>query len=163
MGIPPVDKAMLMCYNLSHPLEHQDSNSILDTDELKSYLKGTAKYPLHLDVALPVYSWALLYQNESFKGIVYNTRFIDSTYTPVRPMWYRATKDKNVDEFFIRKGDLIKKETVDAAAINTTIKMLKQYLPLEGTITVSLFHLDNEQLKPYKYEEIAGFYSAFTQ
>lgn len=163
MGVPPVDKAMLMCYNLSHPLEHKDSNSILDTDELKSYLKGSEKYPLHLDVALPVYSWALLYQNETFKGIIYNTQFIDSTYAPVRPMWYRATQDKNVDEFFIRKGDLLKKETVDAAAINKAIAMVKEYVALKDTVTVSLFYLDNEQLKPYKYEEIAGFYSAFTQ
>ncbi|MBK7469002.1 MAG: hypothetical protein IPJ43_20660 [Saprospiraceae bacterium] len=30
MGVPPVDKVMLMCYNLLNPLENLKQNSILD-------------------------------------------------------------------------------------------------------------------------------------
>jgi hypothetical protein len=30
MGVPPVDRATLMCYNLINPLENRDLNSILD-------------------------------------------------------------------------------------------------------------------------------------
>jgi hypothetical protein len=39
MGVPPVDKATLMCYNLIKPLSQKDKNSILDIEELKKYLE----------------------------------------------------------------------------------------------------------------------------
>jgi len=58
MGVPPVDKVTLMCYNLIKPLDNDNKNSILDTKELEAYLKNTKKYPLHLDIALPVFSWS---------------------------------------------------------------------------------------------------------
>ena len=54
-GIPPVDKGLLMCYNMGDLHRLRISNSILETAELKKYIKQLSVYPLKLDVAfLPV-------------------------------------------------------------------------------------------------------------
>ncbi len=60
MGIPPVDKVYLMCYSTSSPLENSTKNSILDVNLLKNYLTKLENYPLKMDIALPIYSWAIV-------------------------------------------------------------------------------------------------------
>lgn len=42
MGLPPVDKATLMCYNLINPLGNENKNSILNINELESYFLKVA-------------------------------------------------------------------------------------------------------------------------
>jgi len=94
MGIPPVDKAMLMCYNLMNPLENKSKNSILDNPELDNYLVRKTKYPLHLDVALPIYSWMQVYQNNRFSTVIYNNaKSIAKIIKPDKTLWYEVTKD----------------------------------------------------------------------
>ncbi|AWH86661.1 hypothetical protein HYN59_16785 [Flavobacterium album] len=163
MGIPPVDSAMLMCYNLIHPLEDKKKNTILDVDELKSYLDTGEKYPLHLDIALPVYSWAQLYQNNKFRAIMYSNPMTEGGFRKKEGLWYEAVRDTMVDDIWIRKGDLVKQETVTKEALQEVISIIKKKVPLGETITVSLFHLDAEQLKNYSNEEVNRIYTAFTE
>ncbi len=59
-GIPPVDKVYLMAYATSNPTEDQDINSILDQNLLMDYLQNINDYPLDFDIALPLYSWAIV-------------------------------------------------------------------------------------------------------
>jgi hypothetical protein len=163
MGVPPVDKAMLMCYNLIKPLSQKDKNSILDIKELKMYLNERHSYPLHLDVALPVFYWTQWYQNSRFSGLLnINSGDISSFTKKVKPMWYEVTKDTtlNYDSYF-KKGDQIKCEEVSAATINEAISIIKNNVELDSDTTISLFHLDNSTFKKYNDEEISGFYSSF--
>ena len=39
MGIPPVDRVMLLCYNLLNPQTNPDKNSILDMEELNNLIQ----------------------------------------------------------------------------------------------------------------------------
>lgn len=164
MGVPPVDKVMLMCYNLLNPLENPSKNSILDLSELKSYLKDTRNYPKHLDVALPTYSWAQVYHNERFSAVLYtNAKQIPTILTQEKPMWYRITKDTVINNTYLRVGDKIKYEATDAAKIKSAIALLKQYIDFDKNTTVSLFHLDEKQLNTFTNEEIATFYTDFSK
>ncbi|MDI1255099.1 MAG: hypothetical protein PSV16_03280 [Flavobacterium sp.] len=164
MGIPPVDKVMLMCYNLSNPLESPTKNSILDIDELSAYLNVKRKYPLHLDIALPVYSWMQVYQNNRFvKVLPGNGDSLKPPLKPLKKLWYEATEDKIVDNFYLRAGDKIKVEEITAADIERAIAIIKENVVLDKNITVSLFHLDDQQLKKYSNATLSGFYSAFTK
>ncbi|MFC6269008.1 hypothetical protein [Frigoriflavimonas asaccharolytica] len=164
MGVPPVDKATLMCYNLINPLENSAKNSILDLDELKSYLSGKQNYPLHLDVALPLYSWSQLYQNNQFQKIIYTGKEFQKSMKKIKPLWYEVTKDTAIDyETYLKVGDKIKYEEIDANTINKAISILKNELRMDKEITVSLFHLDENQLSNYSNEEISSFYSSFTK
>lgn len=165
MGVPPVDEAMLMCYNLINPHADRSKNSILDTKELEKYLNTKNKYPLHLNIALPTYSWMQVYRNEVFYKVVYvNTQNGKGFLKSFKPLWYTVNKDTVLNESeYLRAGDKVKIEEVKAETINKVIDLLKQNVTFEKQITVALFHLDQEQLSQYSNEEISNFYSAFSK
>ncbi len=164
MGVPPVDRAMLMCYNLINPLESETKNSILDLDELESYINSTKKYPKHLDVALPIYSWMQVYQNERFSDVIYtNAKAIKHVLKQDKPLWYTVTKDTVVNNLYLRIGDKIKLEEINSDKLEKTIKLLRKHISFDDTTTISLFHLDEDQTKNYFHEEIDRFYTDFSK
>ena len=57
-GVPPVDYGVLMYYNMGK-ITATGSNSIYDRDTAHRYLKSLKKYPLPLNVALPMFSWGV--------------------------------------------------------------------------------------------------------
>lgn len=164
MGIPPVYKVMLMCYNLIDPLAKNNKNSILDVEELSAYLDTDDAYPLHLDVALPVYSWVQVYQNDHFRKVLYtDTNNIKSILKPGKPLWYEVKKDTVINNFYMRVGDKVKIEDISTADLHRAIDELKKHIRFAPDITVSLFHLDKEQISRFSHEEIKSFYSRFTE
>lgn len=165
MGVPPVDKVMLMCYNLIKPLSQKDKNSILDINELKSYLDKKRSYPVHLDVALPVFYWTLWYHNNRFAGLVnFNSADISGVAKQTKPMWYEMTEDFTFEyENYLKKGDQLKIEEVDSKTLNEAISIIKKNVALDDTTTISLFHLDDSTFKKYSHEEVSSFYSSFTK
>lgn len=165
MGIPPVDKVTLMCYNLIKPLSQKDKNSILDYDELKLYLDKKRTYPKHIDIALPIFFWSHLYQGNQFTQVLkMNSDDLKGFTKPLKPMWYEVIKDTIVDySNYIRKGDKIKCEEVSPETIEKTIALIMKNVTLEKEITVSFFHIDNEVLNQYPNEELSDFYDSFTK
>ncbi|MPS65538.1 MAG: hypothetical protein DI622_00655 [Chryseobacterium sp.] len=164
MGVPPVDKVTLMCYNLINPLADDSKNSILDLKEMESYLSTKKKYPLHMDIALPLYSWMQLYQNNQFTGVLYNGNDLKKVLKETKPLWYEVTKDTVIDyKNYLRVGDKIKYEEITPEQVNKAIALIKKNIKLDKEITVSLFHLDTNQLNNYTDEEISHFYSDFTK
>jgi hypothetical protein len=166
MGIPPADKAMLMCYNLNNPLSKESENTILETEELKKYLKNVKKYPLHLDVALPVFSWMHIYKNNVFSGFIQTSKSagLKDIVKEIKPHWYVVQKDfLTEDNILLKAGDKLKLEEITAESIHTSIAAIQQHVPLTDTTTVSLFHLNPHTVTNYSHEEITSFYSDFTK
>jgi hypothetical protein len=166
MGVPPVDKVSLMCYNLIKPLTNKEKNSILDIEELKKYLNEKKSYPVHIDVALPVFHWVQLYQNNQFAELLdLSTNDVKSFAKSTQPLWYQVEKDTsfNYGETYLRTGDQIKCEEVKASEIHEAIELVKKYVDLDKNTTISLFDLNESTFKQYTHEEISGFYSSFTK
>jgi hypothetical protein len=163
-GIPPVDRAMLMCYNLVPPFQSENKNSILDNAELENYLDGAKKYPLHLDIALPVFSWMQVYHAHTFAGII-NESDINVTrdLRPVKPMWYEVKSDTAVGDLYLQEGDEIKSEAVSKEMIDKTIAQLKAHDLAGDSTTITFFHLDANELQKYSNETLDSFYTAFTR
>ena len=159
MGVLPVDRAMLMCYNLLTPRESGKRNSILDLEELKKYLIGADPYPIPLDMALPTYSNVQVFQNKQFKSLFYKE---DSTFLsylkPLKPPFYLISKDTLVDEVYLRKGDRLKVERVSAKQIRAAIDIINREVYFKDRPTMALFHLDSDELRKYTHEELVGFY-----
>ena len=63
-GIPPVDKGVLMFYNMGDLTNKKESNSILNLEVAKQYLGKLEQYPLDLDVALPLFSWGVQFRED---------------------------------------------------------------------------------------------------
>jgi len=165
MGVPPVDKATLMCYNLIKPLTNKDQNSILDIKELALYLDKKRDYPIHLDIALPVFNWTQLYQNNQFAGLKQIEKSQIETFAKlVKPMWYEVQKDTTIDwSDYYRVGDQIKYEEVSKATLQQAIQLIKNNIQLDKKTTITLFSLDNGTFNKYKDEEISSFYDSFTK
>lgn len=165
MGIPPVDKAMLMCYNLVKPLTNSSKNSILDITELKSYLNERRNYPIHLDVALPVFSWAQLYQNNQFQKLITTSKAELKSFTKnIKLMWYEVTKDTSINwNEYYRIADQIKYEDVSPKTIQEAIEVIQKNVPLESSTTIALFDLNDYTFTNYSDEEISSFYDSFTK
>jgi hypothetical protein len=165
MGVPPVDKATLMCYNLIKPLTNKDQNSILDIKELSLYLDKKRDYPIHLDIALPVFNWTQLYQNNQFAGLKQIEKSQIETFAKlVKPMWYEVQKDTTIDwSEYYRVGDQIKYEEVSKVTLQQAIQLIKRNIQLDKKTTITLFSLDNGTFNKYKDEEISSFYDSFTK
>ncbi len=159
MGIPPVDRAMLMCYNLINPLTQEKKNSILDASELKSYLTRTSDYPVPLDVALPIYSWMQVYQYNRPAGILYrnNTQLL-SIMKPVKPLWYEVMQDTVIDHLYLRRGDLIKYER-GLEQISEALNLVKSHVTFDDRATLSFFHLDAQIIQNLPYEKLDSLYN----
>ena len=165
MGVPPVDKATLMCYNLVQPLTEKDKNSILDIKELKLYLNEKRSYPVHLDIALPVFSWSQLYQNNYFQKLVNISSVQLKTFAKeIKPMWFEVEKDTSLDwGNYYRIGDQIKCEEVSAETLQQAIALIKKNVELDKTTTITLFDLDDSTFNTYTDEELSNFYTAFSK
>ncbi|MFT3703506.1 MAG: hypothetical protein QM802_14175 [Agriterribacter sp.] len=164
MGVPPVDKATLMCYNLVNALQNESKNSIIDINELQKYLDKERRYPLHLDIVLPAYSWMLLYQNDKFRGIISReNEALMNTLSETKPLWYSVTKDTVVDDFYIRTGDKIKYETVSPEVLYKACDIINRNVALDDSVTISVFHLDEQKISTYSYEVFDSLHTFFSR
>ncbi len=57
-GIPPVDKYVLMFYNMGK-LGKNESNSIYNSTDAAKYIQSLNNYPRKLDIALPIFGWVI--------------------------------------------------------------------------------------------------------
>jgi hypothetical protein len=165
MGVPPVDKAMLMCYNLVSPLSDPKKNSVLDVSELKKYLVNKKKYPIHIDVALPLFSWSLIYHNNQFKQLqdVDESALVDRA-KKIDSMWYEMTEDFEYNNAtYLKTGDKIKVEKVEYQTLLDAIDVIKKNVKLDNAFTVSFFDFQYRTFKNYSNEEISALYSRFNK
>lgn len=66
--IPNVDSGVLMYYNMG-TIAPDSLNSIYDRRIAQRYIKSLKKYPLPLDFALPIYSWAIHIRDNKVIGL----------------------------------------------------------------------------------------------
>jgi hypothetical protein len=73
-GIPPVDRGMLMPYNVGQLTKPGPDNSIFHRAAAEPYFRKAGSYPLPLDIALPAFSWGALFRKDVFQGILHETQ-----------------------------------------------------------------------------------------
>jgi len=161
LGVPPVNRVTLMCYNLTN--FNENKNAIQDNYELELYLKETKNYPIPIDIALPAFSYVKAYQYNKFVRFI-NIENIDlnSIATPIDQMWYEIKKDIELDNIYLRIGDKIKIEEGSEKETKKTIKLLKKYVKLNDSTTIAFFNLSDEGIKKYTYETYNTFFKSFS-
>lgn len=163
-GVPPADKAILMCYNMGD-LEKQDTeNSILDAAVLESYLKPAKKYPLDLDLALPAFDWAVWYRSGKLKGLLRSREEVAAVIGASRAISVGSQSrtvmmDTVFGKDYFRLGDVVKLEKPDARSLEDAATLLNKYLP--GKIhRIVFFDASSEHLKTYRngiYQAVQKF------
>ena len=160
MGVPPCDRAMLMCYNLLNPIKNPRKNSILDIDEMSKYLDTKFDYPIALDFALPVYSWLQCYDRDRFKGVVHGPiEKYSELLSHDRGLWYSMQADTVISDLYMRKGDRIKLERVSQKELSAAVDLIKKSGAIKNDAVFSYFHLSSQELKFYSYEKLNSYSS----
>lgn len=161
MGIPPVKKVMLMCYNTGDPKKMSESNAILDATVVKQYLKGK-KYPLEIDLALPQFNWGAWYRGGVFQGLLRDlspsTPGMESYLQKEQNNEYRVSQDTVIRQDFLREGDLIRMDGPTPEQMQETLKVLKDRL--RGRISnVAFFDWEYQKMKANEAQILADFKS----
>ncbi len=160
-GIPPVDRGLLMCYNMGNLKDPSTKNSVLENQELFKYIGGLSNYPLQLDVALPIFDWKVLYRNDAFEGLIQNlpaSVFNNSFSTKTNNRWQILT-DTLLGGYDLRRGDIIRDEQSDYNEILLAAEAVN--IQLRNTnLRVSLYHLDSVLLSKYSIHELETIYNS---
>ncbi|WP_127129279.1 hypothetical protein [Pseudoflavitalea rhizosphaerae] len=155
-GVPPVDRGLLMCYNMGNLKNPLTRNSILDPEEMGKYTSNLHEYPLDLDVALPIFNWKVLFRKNEYAGLIQNlpTENLDSKLLTNREgNLYRLLKDTVLLGYDLHKDDLIRQEDSNFGDILRSARILKEKIRNEK-LTLSLYHLDSITLDNYSTHEI---------
>ena len=153
-GIPPVDQATLMCYNVAPPKDFGTADAIFDPALVEGYLKNGG-YPLPLEAALPLFSWGALFHENQFKGLASELSEADIKNNPLFAAAgegrYRFTQDTVFAEVYMREGDIVRldgpsqEELAAAAGRLTQIKAVK---------SISFFDWNADKIREYHVDEI---------
>ena len=161
MGVPPVDKGILMCYNLTDIKNERTTNSVFDINDLKQYLDAK-KYPLPLDIALPIFGWYAWFTDNKFRGIVYPDE--KSGIKETDPFFkktgsnFTVLADTIIGEDFLRQGDVLRMEYPSAEDLEAAAKLLHEKFP--GTNRISIYYYDTTLIKRYE-KTISHIYDLF--
>ena len=165
MGVPPVDKVMLLCYNLLDPRTNNEKNSILDLQELEKYIVTDKTYPLPLDIGLPTYSSCYQFSNGQFDEISHGVSSnLEQACLPSDDyLWYTVKTDTSLDYHYYKKGQRLKIERVTAETLLAATKLIVENIELAEVPTVALYHLDENELINYNHETLDSIYLLFNQ
>jgi hypothetical protein len=153
-GVPPVSRGMLMFYNTGDIGSEATKNSIFDLKDALKYVEGAPKhYPLPLDLALPLFSWTLIYREGEFWKIVngippdlrdttrFETDMQDSTRLQVRKGTFLAGH-------YLRPGDRLRVEKIPAGLLQEAAQLAAR-MDLAGDMTLAYFYLDSTIIRQF--------------
>ncbi len=148
-GVPPVDKGMLMCYNVGELDNWNTENSILDIKILTTYLHNFDRYPLKLDIALPLFQWGVIFRGVQLFRLVNNLSANDlkdeSKFQKLNEMRFKVLQNTYLKGHYLYEGDRIRLENVTTEQLATTAQLLSKALPSSDLI-ITYYHL-NETIR----------------
>ncbi len=148
-GVPPVERGMLMFYNMGKFSPDPDARAIFDPDAAQRYLARLDDYPLPLDLALPIWSWTVQVRDDAVVGLLQRTdpatldaidflrRGADGRYT--------ATRTTFLDGHLLREGDQLKTEVTGPEDPRAAAVLVAPHLAA-GPRTVTIFDLSERNL-----------------
>ncbi|HTD39487.1 MAG TPA: hypothetical protein VK671_02620 [Mucilaginibacter sp.] len=155
-GIPPVQRVMLMCYNMGNLRKYGDQNSILELSELKKYLwQNLSDYPIPIDVGLPLFSWAVAFRNKQYIGISKKLNLALLTnknqFKFIGNNLYKAVID--LPEYGLLDGDEVRWESVSEKNLKLTAAYISPFIKADS-LNIIYFHLDNDLINTYTYADL---------
>ena len=155
-GIPPVEKGYLMCYATSSPTDFSEKNSILDISLLKSYLKTANDYPVAFDIALPIYSWAVVKNHlghiKLINDVSEDELRAENRLLLLPDKTYEATDNFFFRGIFMNKSFRIKVEEISPELLQEAKTFLNKHINRDYRIVY--YHLDQTFLNQYTFEQL---------
>ena len=163
-GLPPVDRGMLMYYNMGKITPEASHNSVFNASDAAKYIDHLSDYPLPLDVALPAYSWGIHIRNNEVIDLIStinSTAFANhpgfkrldvSTFVAMQSFFYHG--------FYFMENDRIKMEEVTPEQSVIAAQQLKGKLK-KATGSVAIFHVDSLIFTQYEKEDFEKVFDVY--
>lgn len=160
-GVPPVDRGLLMCYNMGDLQQEHVRNSIIDVQEFQRYIQRISTYPLPLDAGLPLFSWMVVFDQGRFAGLIRNTTAVlENTPAFKRTGWgYQVVKDTLLGGRLVKAGQFLRPENSELSAVKKVGSLLADRLS-NSRLRVALYHLDSVTLNKYSFYEMESIYNS---
>lgn len=158
-GVPPVDKGLLMFYNMGKiSADLNAPNSIYNEKDAAAYTAAIPHYQLPLDVALPVFSWAIQIREGKIQQLYAKLGMADlsnpANFRPVSAHVFKALKSLYLKGVYIKNGDLFKFEGMDAESLEQAARQVSKYLaPLENRHII-YYEISSTSLLPLYAKDI---------
>lgn len=163
-GVPPVDKGMLMYYNMGKIKEPNTRNSILDNRIGRQYISSKTRYDLPLDVALPIFEWGVWFHRGKFSGIFNDLNEVKlkemGDFEEVEKNVYMLEQDTVVGNRYLRRGDVIRLEGIEADALKEAADICRGVLNSE-TVNVAFYHWNASLIEQQGVEFLKEVYERF--
>ena len=154
-GVPPVDKGYLMCYATSEPTGNSDRNSILDMPLLKDYVSSINDYPLDFDVALPIYSWAIISNHLGNIKLINSVSVSDldtAIFRSIDESHFELQKDYFFRGLYLNKGFILKVEGISPELLQDAKLYLNE--KIHRSYDIVYYHLDQSFLKQFTIQNL---------
>ncbi|QSW87184.1 hypothetical protein J0383_12840 [Flavobacterium endoglycinae] len=150
--IPNVDSGVLMFYNMGS-IAPDSLNSIYSREISEKYLKSLKKYPLSLDFALPIYSWAIHIRNQKVLGLRSKLNFgelkKDKKFEQISPIFFRVKQSNYKNGVYYEENDLLKTETISSEDLKEMADDLNDNTA-QPPKEIIFYDLDEFNLKNYE-------------
>jgi len=156
-GIPPVDRGVLMLYNVGDIDGSNTQNSILDLSIVKSYLDKNTQYPLHLDIALPIFSWAVVQRMGKTVSLLNEVSMNELEASPhikkMQKNLYKVTENHYFGGVYLYADDFLRWEETNITLLENLCKEVSSHIHIKELI---FYHLDSKNLKNYEIETLTN-------
>ncbi len=164
-GIPPVDRGVLMFYNMGDVTSTEETNSIYNKTTAKKYTDFISGYKLPLDAALPIFKWLVHYRNNKLIGLINSEEQIAFKDTllclPIKNnTTFKVIKDHLQDGVFYKTNDELRLESVTEDQLAEVAQILKQNLKQENR-KIIFYYLDEKNINFYGKKTFTTIMSDF--
>lgn len=163
-GVPPVDRGVLMYYNMGNLEDWTADNSILDNQIGQQYLKNMDSYPIALDLALPIFAWGVLFRDKRMIRLINDLRPIDladtSRFEMEDEMRFRIKKSSYFKGYYLYEGDQIRLENITQTNLEEAANLLSPILKTEQ-MNLVFYHLDSTNLATFPVENLKKIVHVF--
>lgn len=129
-GVPPVDKGVLMYYNMGD-LHALNQNSIYDAYTANKYISYLKDYPLYVDVALPIFSWGVLLRKNKIVNLLGEMRTEDAQQNfelkKIDYRTYKVLETTTYNGILLQKDDQIKIEEISEKNLQEMMETIQKY------------------------------------
>lgn len=162
-GVPPVDKGVLMYYNMNAVEHAGEVNTIFDRPTAEAYLTNLHEYPLHLDYALPVYGWCVQKRNGKVVDLLQTQLLKDFTNDSLMMLGENHTLVSKRGHFhrgfYFQEGDVLLEERVSPEICLHAAQSLSSFIQ-HDTVHVLFFELNHPNLDTYEIKDFEAIREA---
>lgn len=162
-GIPNVDQAVLMYYNMGK-IAPDSLNSIYDKKVADNYLKSIEHYPLKLNLALPIYSWAIHIHNNKIIGLISKMDVQDlkkdSNFVQENDNFFKVKNSVYKAGNFLEKNDVLKIETISKSDLLEMANDINDHIQ-QNPHEIIFYDLDEFNTKHYEKDIFKQVISRF--